>query len=209
MLDEAILSLAAIAKLERAGVTTIEVFRNYADRATLQTLITELSTLANSFEPKLDQKDPPKVDPLELPELNRHELCAIGTASKSWFHKHIDQTRILRGVFRQVVYEEIRNSSPTLTNVQKNKDLESRGFIKYSEASIRKLELVLVSVSLCLVQLLPVVAFNYVKSKPGRLILVAILIILVSLLNTVFANSAKSVNFGAVAAFVTSSQMTS
>ena len=77
--------------------------------------------------------------------------------------------------------------------------------MRYSESKIRKAELLLVSGSLCIIQILPVLALTFIKNRVWKLLFVAILIILVSLLNTIFANSARSANFGAVAAFVTSS----
>jgi uncharacterized membrane protein YhaH (DUF805 family) len=71
---------------------------------------------------------------------------------------------------------------------------------KYSESKIRNAEFVLISVCLCLVQLIPVMALTLVKNKIWKLMIVVVLILFVSLLSSLFANTARATNFGAVAA---------
>ena len=58
----------------------------------------------------------------------------------------------------------------------------------------------IVTVSLCLVQLLPVIALTLVHSKAARLSIIISLIVLVSVLNSLFAHTVQATNFGAVAA---------
>jgi hypothetical protein len=83
---------------------------------------------------------------------------------------------------------------------QKRKESESLLTYRYSEAKIRTTEFVLVTICLCLLQLLPIAGLTLVGKKALKVAIVLILIVAVSVLNSVFANTARAANFGAVAA---------
>lgn len=74
--------------------------------------------------------------------------------------------------------------------------------VKYTEAKLRNTEFGLVAGSLCVVQIIPIMALTLVTSKTVRFIMVLMLILIVSLINALFPKTAKATNFGAVAAYV-------
>ncbi|KAF2810806.1 uncharacterized protein BDZ99DRAFT_475685 [Mytilinidion resinicola] len=114
---------------------------------------------------------------------NTPRLLSIATPQRSWLHRYIDRHECLSSVFK-----EKGNTSSFMT--------------KYSESKLRNTEFGVVTASLCLVQLLPVMALTLVTDNTVRIAVVLILIFIVSLLNALFANTARASNFGAVAAYV-------
>lgn len=138
----------------------------------------------------------------------KHEvshLLSISTGSRSWFHrcveKHDRLGRLFQAVSEPVFSVQPSSSSETKQREQKHAEAEGGSkFRKFSENSVKSAEFGLVAGSLCLVQLLPVLALTLVSSKTTRLAMIIVLIVLVSLLNSLFAHTVQATNFGAVAA---------
>jgi hypothetical protein len=99
-----------------------------------------------------------------------------------------------------------------LTDVMQGKILkgkivhEDASIYKFSEAKIRRTEVAIALICLCLMQIVPIITLTLVKSKTWKLIIVGTLIVLVSLLNLAFPTAARATNFGAVAAYAYNSK---
>ncbi|KAL6708381.1 hypothetical protein ACN47E_002644 [Coniothyrium glycines] len=108
---------------------------------------------------------------------------AVATEPKNWIHRYIARHRRLARLFEEK--QNIRNVN----------------YLKFSEDRVKKAEFLVVAVSLCVVQMLPVLALTLVSSKGVRLAVIIVLIALVSVLNALFANTVRATNFGAIAAY--------
>ena len=87
-----------------------------------------------------------------------------------------------------------------VNQLQNPEPYQSDKFIYYSASSVKSVDVGIVTVTLCLVQLFPVMALTLVHSKAARLGIIVGLIVLVSVLNSLFAHTVQATNFGAVAA---------
>lgn len=129
-------------------------------------------------------------------------LLAIATSPRSWLHRYVNKHARLSSMFKEAsLLSQI--SLTAYWTKQKGNNSESLKEIntkKYSESKLRNAEFGAVAASLCLVQLLPVIALGFTKNKTAKYIVIAILISVVSIMNALFANTAKASNFGAVAA---------
>ncbi|KAH8725999.1 hypothetical protein GQ44DRAFT_795282 [Phaeosphaeriaceae sp. PMI808] len=169
--DDAILAFAAIRRTEDPAQHVLKGLKMEANDA-------PLPGLNNMLKPQGHPNDQYQRD-------HDSHLLSIATGSRSWFHRCVERHDRLGRLFQ----------------AKHRKDDGGKNFRKFPEHTLRNVEFGIVATFLCLVQLLPVLALTLVPSKAARLAVIIILIVMVSLLNALFANTVRSTNFGAIAAY--------
>jgi hypothetical protein len=84
LLDEAILSLAQLNRIKSPSLYTLDILKGWANRATGYKVLQQLGAESATPDPK--------------------KLFAIALRSKSWLHKLIDRSALLRKIFAEVRY---------------------------------------------------------------------------------------------------------
>lgn len=130
-------------------------------------------------------------------------LISVGAESRNWLDKYVARHERLARLF-QLVKRVAPDHVSRQTDPRQERD--SRKNTKFCGARLRKLESRVVTMGLCLVQVLPALALVLVSSKAARLGIAIVLIVCVSALNAIFSNTMRAKNFEAIAAYVSKLQ---